>query len=113
MRELGLALLGSLGIFGFFGSVIYPDLEVKNHPRVHGCTGECYEKYVAEYGTTVEQLIAKREEAAGDLSANGRRQENWEYCNRLVQTYPSRRPRQRVISRKHSNSQRDLIILKS
>ena len=37
MRELGLALLGSLGIFGFFGSVIYPDLEVKNHPRVHGC----------------------------------------------------------------------------
>ena len=66
MRELGLALLGSLGIFGFFGSVIYPELEVKNYPRVHGCTGECYEQYVAEHGTVVEQLIAKREQEAGD-----------------------------------------------
>ena len=41
-------------------------MEVKNYPRVHGCTGECYEQYVAEHGTVVEQLLAKREAEAGD-----------------------------------------------
>ena len=66
MRELGLALLGSLGIFGFFGTVIYPDLEVKNHPRVHGCTGECYEEYVRVHGTVVEQLQKQQAAAAED-----------------------------------------------
>ena len=66
MGELGLGLLGSLGIFGFFGTVVYPELEVKNYPRVQSCTGECYERYVAEHGTVVEQLLAKREAEAGD-----------------------------------------------
>ena len=44
----------------------YQNLEYKGYKRVQGCTGECYEEYVRIHGSVVEQLQAKREEAATD-----------------------------------------------
>ena len=44
----------------------YSNLEYKGYERAQACTGECYEKYVEENGTVVEQLQAKAEEAASD-----------------------------------------------
>ena len=55
-------LTASIGIFGIVG-IIYATVtnaEVKGYTDVHGCTGECYEKYTAKYGTFSEQLEAKR-----------------------------------------------------
>ena len=46
--------------------VTYDNLEYKGYPRNSSCTGECYEKYVEENGTVVEQLQAKAEAAASD-----------------------------------------------
>jgi len=46
--------------------VTYDNLEYKGYPRNSSCTGECYEKYVEENGTVVEQLLAKQAEAAVD-----------------------------------------------
>ena len=56
MKELGMALLGSFAIFGFFGFKIYPDLEYTGYSSVGNCTGECYQEYVKVNGTVVEQL---------------------------------------------------------
>ena len=64
MRELGLALSAAFIIGGFFSLYIYPSLEYKNYPRNSSCTGECYEEYVKNHGTVVEQLVAKQEAAA-------------------------------------------------
>lgn len=66
MKELGMVLGGCVAFFCFFAFVIYPDLEYKGYSSTHSCTGECYEEYVRTHGSVVEQLIAKREEAAGD-----------------------------------------------
>ena len=44
----------------------YQNLEYKGYKRVQGCTGECYEEYVRIHGSVVDQLVAKREEAALD-----------------------------------------------
>ena len=44
----------------------YQNLEYKGYERVQNCTGECYEEYVRIHGSVVEQLQAKREEAATD-----------------------------------------------
>lgn len=58
-----------VGICGFmFGLITYThsNLEYKGYERIQGCTGECYEKYVEENGTVVEQLKAKQAEAASD-----------------------------------------------
>tara|TARA_S200000501_G_scaffold272304_1_gene256036 strand:- start:340 stop:774 length:435 start_codon:yes stop_codon:yes gene_type:complete len=44
----------------------YQNLEYKGYKRVQGCTGECYEEYVRIHGSVVEQLQAKKEEAAAD-----------------------------------------------
>ena len=44
----------------------YSNLDYKGYERVQACTGECYEKYVEENGTVVEQLLAKQAEAAVD-----------------------------------------------
>ena len=66
MRELGMVLFGCMFLFGFFATMIYPELEYKGYSGGHSCTGECYEEYVRTHGSVVEQLIAKREEAAGD-----------------------------------------------
>ena len=66
MKELGMVLAGCVAFYCFFAFVIYPDLEYKGYSSTHSCTGECYEEYVRTHGSVVEQLIAKREEAAGD-----------------------------------------------
>ena len=66
MKELGMVLGGCFIFFLFFSNVIYPNLEYKGYSAVQNCTGECYEEYVREHGTVVEQLIAKREEAQQD-----------------------------------------------
>ena len=42
----------------------YQNLEYKGYKRVQNCTGECYEEYVRIHGSVVEQLQAKREDAA-------------------------------------------------
>jgi len=58
-----------IGICGFmFGllTITYDNLEYKGYASTNNCTGECYEKYVEENGTVVEQLQAKAEEAASD-----------------------------------------------
>ena len=61
MKELGMVLLGCLAFTGFFAGVIYPDLEVKGYSNIKSCNGECYEAYVAKYGTVVEIERAKAE----------------------------------------------------
>ena len=66
MRELGMVLFGCMILFGFFATMIYPELEYTGYSSTHSCYGECYEEYVRLNGTVVEQLIAKQEEAAGD-----------------------------------------------
>jgi len=54
-----------LSMFGII-SHTYAGLEYKGVSRVHGCTGECYEEYVALNGTAVEIERAKQALAAGD-----------------------------------------------
>ena len=61
MRELGMALLGTMAIALFFGFKIYPDLEYTGGTSVSSCTGECYVEYVKTYGTVVE--IEQRKQA--------------------------------------------------
>ena len=61
MKELGMALLGSFAIFGFFGFKIYPDLEYTGYSSVGNCTGQCYAEYVELNGTAVE--IEQRKQA--------------------------------------------------
>ena len=58
-----------IGICGFvFGTIAitYDNLEYKGYASTNSCYGECYEKYVEENGTVVEQLKAKQAEAALD-----------------------------------------------
>ena len=58
-----------LGICGFMYGLLthtYSNLEYIGYPRNSACTGECYEQYVEENGTVVEQLKAKQELAALD-----------------------------------------------
>ena len=52
--------------FGGLLYVTYDNLEYKGYPRNSSCYGECYEEYIKEHGTVVEQLKAKQAEAAGD-----------------------------------------------
>ena len=70
MKELGMALLGALGIFGFFAFVIYPDLEYTGGRSISSCTGECYVEYVKLYGTPAEIEQRKRALAEGDPFSN-------------------------------------------
>lgn len=52
-------------MFGII-SHTYAGLEYKGVSRVHGCTGECYEEYVAINGTAVEIEQAKQQLAMAD-----------------------------------------------
>ena len=52
-------LVGSLGLFWIL-NLAYANADVKGYTDVHGCTGECYERYTEKYGTFAEQLEAKR-----------------------------------------------------
>lgn len=62
MRELGMALLATAGIFGFLGATVYPDMQYTGSERNSACYGECYEEYVKINGTVVE--IEQRKKAA-------------------------------------------------
>ena len=66
MKELGMAILGSFAIFGFFGFKIYPELEYTGTGSISSCTGECYVEYVALNGTAVEIEQRKKALAEGD-----------------------------------------------
>ena len=58
-----------IGISGFMFGLLtwtYDNLEYKGYASTNSCTGDCYEKYVEENGTVVEQLQAKQAEAALD-----------------------------------------------
>ena len=58
-----------IGICGFMYGILsytYSNLEYKGYSRAQTCTGDCYVKYVEENGSVVDQLMAKREEAALD-----------------------------------------------
>lgn len=66
MKELGMALLGTLAISLFFGFKVYPNLEYSGVGGGHSCTGECYAEYVRVNGTTVEIEQRKRELANAD-----------------------------------------------
>tara|TARA_B100000575_G_C23082852_1_gene623926 strand:+ start:1045 stop:1491 length:447 start_codon:yes stop_codon:yes gene_type:complete len=66
MREFLMAMSCVCFIGLFFSLVIYPDLEYTGGGGGHSCYGECYEEYVKINGTVVEQLQAKRAQAAED-----------------------------------------------
>ena len=48
------------------GLIWYVTADSPRQPRVQGCYGECYEKYLETHGTVVEQLLAKQAEAKAD-----------------------------------------------
>ena len=66
MKELGMALLGTMCIGLFFGFKIYPDLEYTGYSSGGSCYGECYEEYVKLNGTVVEIEQKKKEIANAD-----------------------------------------------
>jgi cytochrome c553 len=66
MKELGMALLGTMAIALFFGFKVYPNLEYTGVGGGHSCYGECYEEYVAINGTVVEIEQRKKELANAD-----------------------------------------------
>ena len=61
MKELGMALLGTLAISVFFGFKVYPDLEYTGAKSVSSCVGDCYLNYVALNGTPAEIEQRKKE----------------------------------------------------
>ena len=78
MRELGMALLGTLAISVFFGFKIYPDLEYTGGTSVSSCTGECYVEYVKTYGTVVE--IEQRKQALANADEFSSIRSLWAGC---------------------------------
>ena len=61
-----MAVGATVAVFGFYTTVIYPDLEYKGGERNSACYGECYEEYVKQFGTPAEMERRKKELAAGD-----------------------------------------------
>lgn len=66
MRELGMALLATAGIFGFLGATVYPDMQYTGSERNSACYGECYEEYVKINGTPAEMERRKKAAAMED-----------------------------------------------
>jgi cytochrome c553 len=66
VKELGLVMIGCVVFTGFFAEVIYPDLKYTGSKSNSTCYGECYEEYVRQFGTVVEQEQRKQQLAAGD-----------------------------------------------
>ena len=66
MKELGMALLATTSIGLFCAVVIYPDMQYTGGKSNSSCYGECYEEYVAQFGTSVEQEQRKQALAAED-----------------------------------------------
>ena len=67
--SIAMMLIIILGIGGILYTTIM-NAEVSGYTDVHGCWGECYEKYTAEYGTFSEQLEAKRIAMQGESPAD-------------------------------------------
>jgi cytochrome c553 len=61
MRELGMVLVGCFIFVVFFTTMIYPDIEYKNHPNTSSCTGMCYAEYIELNGNVAEQIQKKKE----------------------------------------------------
>jgi len=78
MRELGMALLGTLAIAVFFGFKVYPELEYTGGTGGHSCTGECYVEYVKLYGTPSE--IERRKQALANLDEFSDIRSLWAGC---------------------------------
>ena len=66
MNDLLGLMIGFVLTFGGLLYYTYDNLEYKGYPRISSCTGECYEEYVRQHGTAVEQLVAKQEAASLD-----------------------------------------------
>ena len=66
MKELGMALLGTMAISLFLDLRFIPDLEYTGSSSVSTCTGECYMEYVALNGTPAEIEQRKQALAEGD-----------------------------------------------
>ena len=66
MKEFMMALAATTSIGLFCAVVIYPDMQYTGGKSNSTCYGECYEQYVAEFGTVVEQERRKQQLAAGD-----------------------------------------------
>ena len=78
MRELGMALLGTLAIAVFFGFKVYPELEYTGGTGGHSCTGECYVEYVKQYGTPSE--IEQRKQALASTDEFSSIRSLWAGC---------------------------------
>ena len=78
MKELGMALLGTLAIAVFFGFKVYPDLEYTGYSSQGSCTGQCYADYVALNGTAVE--IEQRKQALANLDEFSDIRSLWAGC---------------------------------
>ena len=66
MNEIaGLVISACVAMCGLF-YVTYNNLDYKGYASTHNCTGECYEEYVRENGTLMEQMEAKAVLAAAD-----------------------------------------------
>ena len=66
MNEITGMVIGAVVALSGLLYVTYDNLEYKGYPNNKSCTGECYEAYVKEHGTVVDQLLAKRAEAQED-----------------------------------------------
>ena len=66
MNEITGMVVGAVIALSGLLYVTYDNLEYKGYPNNKSCTGECYEAYVKEHGTVVDQLLAKRAEAQED-----------------------------------------------
>ena len=66
MNEIAtLVISACVAMCGLF-YVTYNNLDYKGYTSTHNCTGECYEEYVRENGTLMEQMEAKAILAAAD-----------------------------------------------
>lgn len=60
-------------IITFLASIMYyitTNLEYKGYSRVQGCYDECYDNYIKEHGSLLEQLEEKNEQALADPYSN-------------------------------------------
>lgn len=65
----GLCFIGTAALLG----IAYLNLDLPNQPRVHACTGTCYEEYVAANGNILDQQrIAAAEAASASPAELGR-----------------------------------------
>ena len=55
-----------VGICCIVGTIYYVTLDSPKQPRIQGCYGECYEKYVEVHGSFIEELQAQVEAAEAD-----------------------------------------------